>query len=1339
MRVRHRSRTRRGNVKQRRKPIIAAFACAIAIAATAAMTVSMRANAASVSSPGSLAVGQGNINYVETGDTSSHGYGMPRYRANNANALCVDRSVHSPHAVARIDNINGHYGGRGNRIAFNSNTVTDLAIAQKYFCDKYGGYDNMHAYCGFQLFIWQYCGDNTNSYNGGDTPAWLFAKEFPGDSFQNVYNYINANKSKYEGHGLYLVAKNNLQPMAVFWLTEAQYRLGVSTTASPSIANPRHDTIKDGHIYEIRLGVNHGKSVNIHGNLSTEAAPATLYDADGTDAEKFIAHIEHDGSVTFQHYGTDKHLAGGLLAKHQDVGQYARAYQWSVETYPSNSAYVRIRSLYTRLCINDANLKTANNSKLQMYPDNGHDTANQWYLNDLGEAPAPTVDATYSSGNASHDGIVDGHTYEIESAAQSGHVINFYGDTGTSGNVVKLLRNDHTPACWVVAHVQSDGSVLWQHSGTNQYINVGSSSGSALSTHSHTATAWQVKSNSDGSVSMIAVSNGLRIALPSATATDGNLISSSTDDSASRWKLTDLGPVTENDASITDTMYGGIYNRSVRDQIAFTISSGKGYFAQVAHETIIVNLTLHYDGNSSVAAKSYTKSAWCKLDNWYDGIDNAVNNEFFPDEFGWDAWPSGTYWFSLNVPKQGHMSAAVAETAKSSAESFNVVEPNQPVLSTTAVASQNITEGIDTTSEVNDSILLMPTTGTPVLNLSVTTTLHMTPEGSTEEKTTSQTWTATSGTTCTSPGFAPSSLGLTEWAQGHYWFTTTIAATKYTNEIMAESNPNDEQFDIKKTYGKIKLRKSSTLPDYTNAHPTVFSLANAVYGIYMDEACITAAQDLNGNEATITTDSTGNGTSGNLLAGTYYLKEKTNPQGYALSATVTQATVTAAGTTNVAVTDKPITVIRDALMKKLDGSYVTTAGKFSFTNSIYHEKDGTVSLVRTDTATNDDQGKITFPDYDVTETGEYLLLSSETTGNDPNMQYDKHCSALEYTIEQDNNALVITGTQRYIIDSVPDMSSVTSIDTILANAKADNSGNGCTFSNDTLGEIILQKVVDGNANDSTPFTYDVTLKNASDAPVTSVMIDGKSESSPTGVYKVKVSATKQATITKLPIGTTYSVSEESTQGYSQVSSSGANGEITTSANVVTVSFTNAQTERRKLTLKKIVSGGDDADVSAKYAFMIVLSDMGAGWKASTSNGDAIVADASGKATVSVSLKDGESFAITNLPVGTKYVVTETGGKWHPSFAVVASNGGTVVKSRGTASVGSSLATASETLSSGEDDSVTFTNVIPLPEVVLSLPLTGMGGVPLVSVIIGGVAGVVCVVVVIKRHSHGRLR
>ena len=105
----------------------------------------------------------------------------------------------------------------------------------------------------------------------------------------------------------------------------------------------------------------------------------------------------------------------------------------------------------------------------------------------------------------------------------------------------------------------------------------------------------------------------------------------------------------------------------------------------------------------------------------------------------------------------------------------------------------------------------------------------------------------------------------------------------------------------------------------------------------------------------------------------------------------------------------------------------------------------------------------------------------------------------------------------------------------------------------------------------------------------------------------------------------------------------------------------------------------------------------------------------------------------------RYVVTETGGKWHPSFAVVASNGGTVVKSRGTASVGSSLATASETLSSGEDDSVTFTNVIPLPEVVLSLPLTGMGGVPLVSVIIGGVAGVVCVVVVIKRHSHGRLR
>jgi hypothetical protein len=1211
----------------------------IALLAIAVMSSVVRSNAES----GTLVLGASSA-----GDNKNGWYGLKGNYATDDGQPVMTTCV-NPGVATKTTYSGWQYTGLANSIPTHDSSVDCHAIAYLVWKANSGETSFAKYLESMNLAMWYLQGYVTVNWSTGDYEAfkyWNYASLAKGNIYTNksgVYageaaitredgakvQQIVAEAKKYTGipgpwdYGSKYWAGGNYQSV-VSPSPNTNYSPSVTTTATTSIANPRHDGIVSGHIYQIASARDTNYKANVTNNSAESDVQIQLYN-DNTNATKFVAYVLNDGSVSFKKVASDMYVGANGFSPTTRVKQYDWVTRWSVEKQSDGTTL--IRHVNSKLAMNMMGGTASNGVRIQLYPDDGTPSC-RWNLVDCG-ANAITIlkSSPQTVTSPKHDGITDGHAYTFITKLNGTSALDVASNSRTAGATVDVWQKNGSDAQTFVANVQSDGSVTLRHEGTNMFLGSGTtgtiSNGTAVSQYSTASvTTWSVEQDPDNTayVRLVDVNSGKSVHTEYDKTDNGTKVHFWDKGTSDSWQLIDLGaPAESTDAP--DTMIGGSATNVVRDALTFTLPKNAGG-ATAAKQRVTTNVTLHYEGNASNAASTVTHTRTESLhDTTGDNNGNEVvvsNLDFKPSDFGWTTWQSGTYWFSINIPKSGNMTAAVSETNKVAAETFTV-ENTMPVT------------------------------------------------------------------------------------------------------------------------GKICVTKSSSLPDYTNAHSDVFSLANAVYGIYTDKACTTAAKDAGGQDATITTDTHGSGTSGDLLAGTYYLKEKTNPQGYALSATVTQATVTAAGTTNVAVTDKPITVIRDALMKKLDGSYVTTAGKFSFTNSIYHKKDGTVSLVRTDTATNDDQGKITFPDYDVTETGEYLLLSSETTGNDPNMQYDKHCSALEYTIEQDNNALVITGTQRYIIDTVPDMSSVTSIDTILANAKADNSGNGCTFSNDTLGEIILQKVVDGNANDSTPFTYDVTLKNASDAPVTSVMIDGKSESSPTGVYKVKVSATKQATITKLPIGTTYSVSEESMQGYSQVSSSGANGEITTSANVATVSFTNAQTERRKLTLKKIVAGGDDADVSAKYAFMIVLSDMGAGWKASTSNGDAIVADASGKATVSVLLKDGESFVITNLPVGTKYVVTETGGKWHPSFAVVASNGGTVVKSRGTASVGSSLATASETLSSGEDDSVTFTNVIPLPEVVLSLPLTGMGGVPLVSVIIGGVAGVVCVVVVIKRHSHGRLR
>ena len=77
-------------------------------------------------------------------------------------------------------------------------------------------------------------------------------------------------------------------------------------------------------------------------------------------------------------------------------------------------------------------------------------------------------------------------------------------------------------------------------------------------------------------------------------------------------------------------------------------------------------------------------------------------------------------------------------------------------------------------------------------------------------------------------------------------------------------------------YGSIQIHKYSENPDITNGN-SCYSLAGAEFGVYRSQ---TDASNGSNVVTTITTDAAGNGSSGDLVQGTYYVKETKASPGY---------------------------------------------------------------------------------------------------------------------------------------------------------------------------------------------------------------------------------------------------------------------------------------------------------------------------------------------------------------------------------------------------------------------------------------------------------------------------
>ncbi len=201
---------------------------------------------------------------------------------------------------------------------------------------------------------------------------------------------------------------------------------------------------------------------------------------------------------------------------------------------------------------------------------------------------------------------------------------------------------------------------------------------------------------------------------------------------------------------------------------------------------------------------------------------------------------------------------------------------------------------------------------------------------------------------------------------------------------------------------------------------------------------------------------------------------------------------------------------------------------------------------------------------------------------------------------------------------------------------------------------------------------------------------------------VSLKAGGSITISDIPAGVAYSVTEKEVDGYETTCESNS-GTIAKDSNS-TVNFVNtkkpepvpgaggAEGEKyTNITVKKVVTG--NSEVENSYNFEISFSNLKANKIYTMSNGTSFTSDSNGLANVSISLKNSESVTVQDIPVGSKYKVYEHAGDYISSYVITDNNNVGLINNNtnNNTKVNQDLSTATETADEGEDVVITFTN------------------------------------------------
>ena len=205
------------------------------------------------------------------------------------------------------------------------------------------------------------------------------------------------------------------------------------------------------------------------------------------------------------------------------------------------------------------------------------------------------------------------------------------------------------------------------------------------------------------------------------------------------------------------------------------------------------------------------------------------------------------------------------------------------------------------------------------------------------------------------------------------------------------------------------------------------------------------------------------------------------------------------------------------------------------------------------------------------------------------------------------------------------------------------------FTNRSTGGLSIQKIVVGD-DDSTPksFRFTLTLKDAEGKPLTDKPFQQNNgaidfvEEHP-GIYTFYLKDKDEVTLTGLPVGATYTVTEDSyaQDGFTTTVTGDATGTITRNEESEVV-FTNTRHLGGLTVTKKIDGNGKDEEKDFKFTVTLEHDTLPLNnyYGVQFSNVALEEGEIGYKATATFTLKGGETKALTGIPAGTKYTVTE---------------------------------------------------------------------------------------------------
>ncbi len=210
--------------------------------------------------------------------------------------------------------------------------------------------------------------------------------------------------------------------------------------------------------------------------------------------------------------------------------------------------------------------------------------------------------------------------------------------------------------------------------------------------------------------------------------------------------------------------------------------------------------------------------------------------------------------------------------------------------------------------------------------------------------------------------------------------------------------------------------------------------------------------------------------------------------------------------------------------KNFDGNPATTPGQFSFVLEGIEGKDTGKSF----SGTNDANGKIVISRA-YSEEGTYKYKLSEVKGTDTGIVYDETVYYVKVVVKLNEQTQKYEAEVSYFANEACTVSLTTDFP---------------TFNNTTkpTGSLTISKTVSGNAASTTKeFTFTVTLMQNGDTPNNEVTFGDVTFINGVATFKLKAGDSK--TITEIPAGFDYTVTESDNNGYTVT----VNGENTATA------------------------------------------------------------------------------------------------------------------------------------------------------------------------------------------------